>query len=84
MGFWLALQHGALPFSPAPSNVNYYVHFTGAHRYFDARRDIALLHYHASSVNRDGVLEPTAALSPLERAAVERANAQIREPDEHG
>ncbi len=84
VGFWLALQHGALPFATAPSNVNYYVHFTGAHHYFDARHDIALLHYHASSVNGDGLLEPKAALSPLERAAVERANTQIRQTAEHG
>ena len=55
------------------------MHFTGAHEYFDARHDIALLHYHDSSVNADGLLEPRATLSPLERAAVERANAQIAE-----
>ncbi len=79
VGFWLALHHGALPFAAVQSNLNYYVHFTGAHEYFDARRDIALLHYHDSSVNDDGLLEPQAKLSPLERAAVERANAQIAE-----
>ena len=81
VGFWLATQHGSLPFSAAPSNLNYYVHFTGAHEYFDARRDIALLHYHDSSVNADGLLEPPAQLTPLERAAVARANAQIAESD---
>ena len=79
VGFWLAVQHGALPFSPAPSNLNYYVHFTGAHQYFDGRHDIVLLHYHDSSVNADGLLEPRAQLTPLERDALQRANAQIAE-----
>ena len=79
VGFWLAVHHGAIPFAAVPSNLNYYVHFTGAHEYFDPSLDIALLHYHGASVNDDGLLEPEATLSTLERAAVERANAQIAE-----
>lgn len=79
VGFWLAVQHSALPFSAAPSDVNYYVHFTGAHEYFDPRHDIVLLHYHDSSVNAAGLLEPQAQLGPLERESLARANAQIAE-----
>src|SRR4029077_2614574 len=35
VSFWLAIQQAELPFEPACSNVNYYVHFNGQHRYFD-------------------------------------------------
>lgn len=77
VSFWLAIQQTGVPFELAPSNVNYYVHFTGEHRYFDASREIALLHYHGVSLNVLGLLEPRGELDPVARAAVARANEQI-------
>jgi hypothetical protein len=74
--FWLAIQQAGLPFELACSNVNYYVHFSGQHRYFDPEREIAVLHYHAGSFNVLGLLEPAAELSALERAAIKQANEQ--------
>ncbi len=75
--FWLAVCHAGLPFKKAPSNVNYYIHFDGAHHYFDPARPIALLHYHASSVNVVGQLEPSFKLDAAAEAAVAAANAMI-------
>ena len=77
VSFWLAIQQTGLPFELAPSNVNYYVHFTGEHRYFDATREIALLHYHGVSWNVKGLLEPRGELDLVAGAAVARANKQI-------
>jgi hypothetical protein len=77
VGFWLAVNQAGLPFEKAPSNVNYYVHFAGEHNYFDAMRPIALLHYHGTSLNVLGLLEPRADLHPLARDAVALANEQI-------
>ena len=77
VAMWLAIHIAGIPYVAAPSNVNYYVHFTGAHRYYDHARPIALLHYHGSSLNVLGQIEPSAHLTPLESEAVKRANAQI-------
>jgi 2-polyprenyl-3-methyl-5-hydroxy-6-metoxy-1,4-benzoquinol methylase len=77
VSFWLAIQQAELPFEPACSNVNYYVHFNGQHRYFDPEREIAVLHYHAGSFNVLGLLEPPVELSVLERAAIKQANEQV-------
>ncbi|MGH6811744.1 MAG: hypothetical protein ACREDM_05170 [Methylocella sp.] len=77
VSFWLAIQHASLPFKAAPSNVNYFSHFDGAHEYFDETLPIALLHYHACSWNVLGLLEAPAGLPAAGQAAVVRANAQI-------
>jgi len=77
VSFWMAIQSANLPFQPAPSNVNYYVHFTGEHHWFDRSRDLALLHYHEISVDVGGLLVPPAELSPVARDAIARANEQI-------
>lgn len=77
ISFWLAVQQGDLPFKAAPSNVNYYIHFDGAHGYFDDAQPIALLHYHSSSLNVLGLLEPQAHLDAAAQAAVAKANALI-------
>lgn len=79
VSFWLAVHHAKLPFEIAPSNVNYYVHFTGQHNYFNPSRPIALVHYHDISLNDLGFLEPSAELRPWERSAVSLANEQISE-----
>ena len=76
VAFWLALLRTGLPFEPAPSNANYFVHFAAPHRYFDPSREIALLHYHGAT-NVVGQIEPPVKLEEPARAAVERANAQI-------
>jgi hypothetical protein len=75
ISFWLAVQHGGLPFKAAPSNVNYYIHFDGAHGYFDDTQQIALLHYHSSTLNVLGLLEPQAHLDAAAQAAVAKARA---------
>ncbi|CAB3765076.1 hypothetical protein [Paraburkholderia humisilvae] len=77
VSMWLAIVMDRIPYSAAPSNVNYYVHMDGEHRYFDSRSNIALLHYHDVSLNVLGKLEPKAQLNELERRAVEAANRQI-------
>ncbi|MFC0402565.1 hypothetical protein [Paraburkholderia rhizosphaerae] len=77
VSMWLAIVMDRIPYRAAPSNVNYYVHMNGEHRYFDAGAGIALLHYHDSSLNVLGKLEPQAQLNELERRAVDVANQQI-------
>jgi hypothetical protein len=77
VSFWLALHMEGLPFELAPSNVNYFIHFAAAHRYFDPTRPIALLHYHGVSLNDRGQLVPRADLGAPERDAIAAANEQI-------
>jgi hypothetical protein len=77
VSFWLAVIKAGLPFKPAPSNVNFYVHFAGDHNWFDRTRPIALLHYHGMSLNVIGLLEPPADLPQPAREMVARANEQI-------
>jgi SAM-dependent methyltransferase len=77
VSFCLAIHESGLPFEHARSNVNYYVHFAGDHRYFDAARPISLLHYHNESINVVGALEPRGAVTAQEIAAVGRANDEI-------
>jgi hypothetical protein len=73
----LAIHRSGLPFVLAPSNVNYYVHFSGSHNYFNNSRPISLLHYHNASINVVGTLEPEGAVTAQEIAAVACANRQI-------
>jgi hypothetical protein len=77
VSFCLAIHDLGLPFERAPSNVNYYVHFAGDHKYFDTSRPISLLHYHNESINVVGALEPRGAVTAQEIAAVGRANEGI-------
>jgi hypothetical protein len=77
ISFCLAIHETGIPFELAPSNLNYYIHLPGSHTYLDATRPISILHYHNASLNVVGALEPRAALTPLEVAAVGAANAQI-------
>ncbi|VWC36135.1 hypothetical protein BPS26883_06697 [Burkholderia pseudomultivorans] len=77
VSMWMALNVAGIPYRAAASNVNYYVHFNGAHNYLDPASDIVLLHYHDVSLNVLGKLEPPAVLDPRERRAVEQANRQI-------
>lgn len=73
----MAVQLSSIPFEIAPSNINYFIHFGGAHRYYDPSRPIALLHYHHMGMNADGRLEPPIALTSAETDAVNNANTQI-------
>lgn len=75
----LAFQRSKVPYAPAPSNVNYYIHFHGQHRYFDENEPICLLHYHSVTMNLLGQIEPQVKLTGLEASAVAAANQQIRE-----
>lgn len=77
VSMWIALHVAGIPYRAAASNVNYYVHFNGAHNYLDPASDIVLLHYHDVSLNVLGKLEPPAVLDSRERRAVEQANRQI-------
>jgi len=76
VSFWLAIHHAGLPFAAAPANLNYFIHLDGEHSYLDETRDIALLHHH-HCLNMLGLLEIPPGRSPLEEAAVLRANQQI-------
>jgi len=75
----MAFQISGVPFLSAPSNVNYFLHFQAEHRYFDADRPICLLHYHQAGMNAAGDIDPPLSLTPVERAAVEVANRQMRD-----
>lgn len=78
VAMWLAIHMGRIPFRHAPSNVNYYLHFSGPHRWFDERASIALLHYHDSAVDATtGRLKAPPEATPAEHAAISAANAQI-------
>ncbi|WP_155641007.1 class I SAM-dependent methyltransferase [Burkholderia pseudomultivorans] len=77
VSMWIALNVAGIPYRSASANVNYYIHFNGAHNYLDPASDIVLLHYHDASLNVLGKLEPPAVLDSRERRAVEQANRQI-------
>jgi len=75
----LAFSVSGIAWVAAPSNVNYFVHFSAKHRYFDRSKPIALLHYHDISLNFLGLLQPPVSLNAEETAAVAQANRQISE-----
>ena len=77
VAMWLALQSERIPFQHCASNVNYYLHADGDHRYFDCEQAICLLHYHDSCINMLGLVVPKTKLAPSAAEAVARANAQI-------
>lgn len=77
ISFCMAIHETGLPFAELSSNLNYYVHFAGKHGWRDPQRPITLLHYHNSSLNVLGLLEPAGAVEEDEIAAVEKANRQI-------
>lgn len=80
VSMWLAIVMDRIPYRAAPSNVNYYVHTDGEHRYLDGNAGIALIRYDEAKLNALGKLEAQAALhNPLERRAIEAANQQIGE-----
>ena len=70
----LALRSARIPFKAAPSNVNYFVHMAGKHRYLARSKPIALLHYHDASMNVVGLIEPPVRLDAQATAAVKAAN----------
>lgn len=69
-----AVQLSDVPFASVASNVNYFIHFRGRHRYRDPHHPIALLHYHTSSLSELGRIEPPFPLEVDEAAAVAEAN----------
>lgn len=77
IAMWLAINMKKISYRNIPSNLNYYIHFTGMHRYFDTSKDIALIHYHDSSLNVLGKLSPSAKLNNTEISAINRANEYI-------
>lgn len=80
----LALNIDRIPFSPAPSNINYFIHYKAERSYLDCNRPIALLHYHNAALSVTGYLEPPIPLTQDEKLAVERANRQIRDGFHNG
>jgi 2-polyprenyl-3-methyl-5-hydroxy-6-metoxy-1,4-benzoquinol methylase len=76
VSFWLAIQHGDLPFANAPANVNFFPYLTMEHTYIDTTRRIALVHYH-SSLNLNGFLTMRPGRNRLERAAINKVNRQL-------
>jgi hypothetical protein len=77
VGVALATQVSRIAFSYALSNVNYYIHFQGLHRYFDSMRPIVLLHYHDAAMNQEGLLAAPYTPNELESQAIAKANRQI-------
>lgn len=77
VSFWLAIWHLGLPFELAPSNVNYFAHIPGEHRYFDSGRPLALLHYHTTQLDVLGRIVAAPDDNPAAADAVARANEQI-------
>lgn len=78
VAMWLAIHIAQIPFRHAPSNANYYLHFSGRHNWFDERAGIALLHYHDSAVDSaTGRLKAPEGATVMEQAAISTANAQI-------
>jgi adenylyl-sulfate kinase len=83
VSMWLAIVMDRIPYRAAPSNVNYYVHTEGEHRYLDVNAGIALIRYDESKLNALGKLEPHAQHNPLERRAIDAANQLIGEGDQN-
>jgi hypothetical protein len=79
IAFCMAIHKTGLPFDHLPSNVNYYGHFPGDHRWRDDRRALSVLHFHNSSLNVVGLLEPAGAMLDDERSVVAAANELIRQ-----
>lgn len=77
IAFCMAIHETGLPFADLPSNVNYPLHLAGPHQFRETDRPLALLHYHNSSLNVLGLLDPKRELDEGERRAVQDANAQI-------
>jgi hypothetical protein len=77
VAMWLAIHVGRISYKAAHSNLNYYIHFAGGHRHYDARFEIAVLHYHDVSLNARGLIEPKPELNSIEMIALQKANNQI-------
>jgi hypothetical protein len=73
---WLTLTANQLPTTAVPSNLNYYIHFAGEHRYYTPDIPICLLHYH-DTINVLGLIAPPYPLDHAAAEAVATANAQI-------
>jgi hypothetical protein len=77
IAFCMAMHRTGLPFTQLSSNVNYYLHFHGPHASRVSGRPLAILHYHNSSLNVVGMLEPPGPLEEDEQAAVDVANKLV-------
>lgn len=73
---WLTLTANELPTTAVPSNLNYYIHFAGEHRYYTPDIPIYLLHYH-DTLNVLGLIAPPDLPTGAAAVAVATANAQI-------
>jgi hypothetical protein len=77
VAFCMAIHATGIPFEHLPANVNHYLHFAGQHSWRDAGRPLSMLHFHNSSLNVVGLLDPAGAVEEEERAAVDDANSLI-------
>lgn len=81
VSMWLTIHMAGVPFAPAPSNVNHYIHFSGKHINYDPSQPITMLHYHDMSMNAVGMIEPRSDVAsvqtPVEQAAIAQANTQM-------
>lgn len=73
---WLTLTASQVPTTAVPSNLNYYIHFAGEHRYYTTDIPICLLHYH-DTLNVLGLMAPPNLPDGPAAQAVVTANAQI-------
>ena len=76
VSMWLAIQMNGLPYTLAPSNLNYFVHFKGNHLFHKARMPVCVIHYH-DKINVLGLIESTCVEREFELEAVRKANEQI-------
>lgn len=75
----MAFRVSGIPFMPAPSNLNYFMHFPAVHGADDESAPICLLHHHGRGLSPDGGFAPAFPLTAREQAAVAIANGLARD-----
>ena len=77
VGFWLALRRTGFPFKRTAANANYFVHVDSAHIYLAPTEPISLLHYHNSTLNVLGAIDPPHQSLSDATKAIAIANAEM-------
>ena len=77
IGAALAFHFSGIDFTPAPSNLNFFLHLDASHRYHDRKKPLVFLHYHNECMNADGFIVPKTKLSHTLEKTVGDANRQI-------
>jgi len=77
IGAALAFHFSGIDFTPAPSNLNFFLHLDASHGYHDQKKSLVFLHYHNACMNADGFIVPKTDLSHTLKKTVADANRQI-------